>query len=160
MLASDEFRRLFESGSPRNAFVMSVDIRRSTELMLKAREAEQFAAFITGLCTRLTQIVLDSYGVFDKFSGDGILAFFPDFYSGEDAGYYAMTAAARCHKAFEEHYARSRTFFTSVLKDTGLGIGIDYGQVHLVQVAGGLTVVGAPVVYACRMGEHPRNALL
>jgi hypothetical protein len=38
------------------------------------------------------------------------------------------------------------------LKDTGLGIGIDFGATRLVQMAGGLSVVGAPVVYACRLG--------
>jgi len=42
-----------------------------------------------------------------------------------------------------------------VLKDIGLGIGVDYGECHLVQVAGGLTIVGAPVVYACRFGGAP-----
>jgi adenylate cyclase len=38
-----------------------------------------------------------------------------------------------------------------VLKDIGLGIGLDYGQIHMVQIGGEFTVVGTPVVYACRM---------
>ena len=37
----------------------------------------------------------------------------------------------------------------------GLGIGIDWGKVHLLQMADGLTVVGGPVVYACRLGGAP-----
>src|SRR5437879_4747931 len=38
--------------------------------------------------------------------------------------------------------------FSSIRKDVGLGIGIDYGDVSLVSQMGGITVVGAPVVYA------------
>ena len=37
----------------------------------------------------------------------------------------------------------------------GLGIGIDAGPTHLVRLGGGLTVVGTPVVYACRMSGAP-----
>ena len=73
---SREFQAQFLSTRECSAFVMSVDIRRSTELMLKARSAEQFADFITELCENLTTIVRDSFGVFDKFTGDGIRSVF------------------------------------------------------------------------------------
>jgi class 3 adenylate cyclase len=36
------------------------------------------------------------------------------------------------------------------IKDVGLGVGIDYGNVTLVNTQSELTVVGIPVVYACR----------
>jgi class 3 adenylate cyclase len=155
LLRSSDFRDKFTSNSECEAFVMSVDIRRSTELMLKARKAEHFAKFITTLCGELIQSVLECYGVLDKFTGDGILCFFPEFFSGPDAGYKALLAADRCHKSFETIYHQFRTAFNSVLKDTGLGIGIDYGPTRLVQMAGGLSVVGPPVVYACRLGGAP-----
>lgn len=159
--ASDVLRRAFVDGYPCDAFVLSVDIRRSTELMLKAREPLRFVRFITDLCTELAWIVKDSYGVFDKFTGDGILAFFPSFFSGEDAGYRAILAAEQCHAAFERHYQRGRDVFKSILLDVGLGIGIDYGEAHLAQLPSGFTIVGAPVVYACRMGgAAPKQTLL
>lgn len=41
-----------------------------------------------------------------------------------------------------------------------MGIGVDYGECHLVQVAGSLTIVGAPVVYACRLGGAPAGTTL
>ncbi len=69
---------------------MSIDIRRSTDLMLKAREPRLFADFVTGLCSKLKNLIVNNYGVFDKFTGDGVLAFFPDFYSGPDAGLLAV----------------------------------------------------------------------
>ncbi|MGO8747799.1 MAG: adenylate/guanylate cyclase domain-containing protein [Thermoguttaceae bacterium] len=156
-----KLRSHFESNELCQAFVMSIDIRRSTELMLKARETDLFARFITDLCIELGTTITDSYGVFDKFTGDGILAFFPEFFSGPDAGFLAIRAADECHRVFERHYDRNRSCFVSVLKDTGLGIGIDYGKVKLTRVMEGLTVVGTPVVYACRMGgARARQTLL
>ncbi len=161
LLHSDRFRKRFLDLSECAAFVMSVDIRRSTELMLKARSPELFAHFITTLCKDLEEIVKAHYGVFDKFTGDGILAFFPDFFSGEDAAYYVISAADACHNLFSERYREFRSSFTAVLTNVGLGIGVDYGPAHLVQMAGGLTVVGSPVVYACRMaGALPGTTLL
>ena len=160
LLASEEFRKLFFESKECKAFVMSVDIRRSTELMLKARTPEAFSDFIMTLCADLMNIITDSYGVFDKFTGDGVLAFFPEFYSSDDAAYYAVAVADRCHASFKEHYQRFRRSFSSILTGIGLGIGIDYGGVHLVQMAGGLTVVGTPVVYACRLSGAPPGVTL
>jgi class 3 adenylate cyclase len=151
LLESQEFRDLFEKSESCNAVIMSVDIRRSTELMLKAREPQLYADFITNLCANLTKIILDNYGVFDKFAGDGILAFFPEFYSGQDSPYWAIKAAHECHNCFFMHYRARRSCFKSILIDAGLGIGIDYGESYLVKIQDGLTVIGAPVVYACRM---------
>jgi class 3 adenylate cyclase len=160
LLASGAFQNRFLERKECVAFVMSVDIRRSTELMLKARSPEAFAAFITTICADLMESITEHYGVFDKFTGDGVLAFFPDFYSGKDAAYYAVAAADKCHATFRAHYQHFRRSFSSVLTGIGLGIGVDYGAVHLVQMAGGLTVVGAPVVYACRLSGAPPGVTL
>jgi hypothetical protein len=154
LLASDSLEKEFGRETC-FAYVMSIDIRKSTDLMLKATHPKEFATFIVRLCTRLKDTVLNNHGVFDKFTGDGILAFFPDFYSGEDAGYLAIRAADQCHQAFREEYERHRSCFSSVRSDAGLGIGIDCGSVALLAVWGSLTVVGPPVVYACRFGGAP-----
>lgn len=152
LLESEAFRSEFSKDEPRAAYVMSIDIRRSTELMLKAREPKLFAQFIMELASRMRQVIINNFGVFDKFTGDGILAFFPEFYSGKDAGFHCLDAASKCHDVFAATYKEHRRCFMSVLADTGLGIGIDYGLVQVVQIGGDFTVVGAPVVYACRMG--------
>ncbi len=160
LLDSPALRQRFEADAPSPAYVLSIDVRRSTELMLKAREPRLFAEFLIELAAELQRIICSRYGVFDKFTGDGILAFFPEFFSGPDAGYLALDAAAACHAAFEAHYQSHRQCFSVVLKDTGLGIGIDYGDVHIVFAGGQFTVVGKPVVYACRMaGAHPGTTL-
>lgn len=157
----EEFRNLFEQKTPCPAVIMAIDIRRSTELMLKAKDADNYQGFIISLCAQLKQIILDNYGVFDKFTGDGILAFFPEFYSGDDATYLAVKAADECHALFFKHYENNRSCFTTILKDVGLGIGIDYGDTRLVNIQDWLTVIGTPVVYACRLsGAQAGQTLL
>lgn len=147
---SQKFRDAFQNKDTETD-VLAIDIRRSTELMLKSKSPELFSIFITELCTQLSEIIKQNWGVFDKFTGDGILAFFPKFYSGDDSILKALKAAEECHNFFALHYNQSRTCFNTVLKEIGLGIGIDSGKAHIVSISGGLTVVGNPVVYACRM---------
>lgn len=157
---SNELRNQFVANVDRKAFVLAADIRRSTELMLKARSAQEFAAFISTLCGRLGDVVKDHQGVVDAFTGDGLLAYFTEEFSGADAGYLAVSAAQRCHAVFDEHYSAFRSSFNSVLLDVGLGIGMDWGTVTLVDMVGGPTVVGVPVVYACRMAAAPAGVTL
>jgi len=150
LLESEQFHNLFKNSSKYDTVVVSIDIRRSTELMLKARTPELFSKFITELSFKLSEIIIANYGIFDKFTGDGILAFFPKFYSGNEAIIRAIKATEECHLLFKDHYNKSKDCFNVFIKDVGLGIGIDFGNVTLVNTQSELTVVGIPVVYACR----------
>jgi len=150
LLESEGFHNLFKNSTKYDTVVVSIDIRRSTELMLKARTPELFSKFITELSFKLSQIIIANFGIFDKFTGDGILAFFPKFYSGNEAVIRAIKASNECHLLFKEHYNNSKDCFNVFIKDVGLGIGIDFGNVTLVNTQSELTVVGIPVVYACR----------
>jgi class 3 adenylate cyclase len=150
LLESEPFHKLFKNSSKYDTVVVAIDIRRSTELMLKARTPELFSKFITELSFKLSQIIIANYGIFDKFTGDGIMAFFPKFYSGNEAIIRALKASKECHLLFKEHYNNSKECFNVFIKDVGLGIGIDFGNVTLVNTQSELTVVGIPVVYACR----------
>jgi class 3 adenylate cyclase len=148
-------KRFLSPKSDCAAFVMSIDIRRSAELMLKARTAELFAEFMAGLCEELKKSICDRFGIVDKFTGDGLLASFPEFFSGSDAGYRTISAAHEAHLVFRKRYKQHRSSFFTVLTDIGLGIGIDYGNIRFMRIAGDLTVVGAPVVYAARLSSAP-----
>lgn len=160
-LNSSEFRTNFEHGKETFAIVVSIDIRRSTELMLKAKSPTEYSDFITVLSEKLSKIIIGNFGIFDKFTGDGILAFFPSFYSGEEAILRALIAAEECHLIFHEHYKECRNKFTVFIKDVGLGIGIDCGTVSIANTSSELTVVGRPVVYACRFsGAKAGDTLL
>ena len=152
LFKSKKFRNLFEKKDC-FAAVLAIDIRRSTELMLKAKSPIDFANFISTLCIKMMDIIKTNYGVVDKFTGDGILSFFPDFYSGPDAIYYALNSANQCNDYFQKHYYNSRALFSTILTEVGLGTGIDYGKTHLVDINNVLSIVGIPVVYACRFSN-------
>jgi class 3 adenylate cyclase len=137
------------------AFVLSIDIRRSTELMLKTTNPLYFANFLLTLSKYLKETVFLYNGIFEKFTGDGILACFPKKFSGEHAGFYAICAAQESHQEFAGYYRKYRNIFKSVLLDVGLGIGIDYGKISMAYANDTLTIVGEPVVYACRMSGAP-----
>ena len=86
-LFSDQTLRdhFLEPKSECAAFIMSIDIRRSAELILKARTAELFGQFMARLCDELRRVICDRFGIVDKFTGDGLLASFPEFFIGPDA---------------------------------------------------------------------------
>lgn len=145
------------------AFVMSVDVRHSTQLMRDTVKPEEYAAFLTNLSREMADEVMARYGVFDKFTGDGILAFFPVCVFDDDphpAALWTISAAERCHDIFGQLFETLRPHLAIVESPQGLGIGIDFGDVSLVDVSGELTVVGSPVVYACRLGAAPAGHTL
>ncbi len=150
----------FSSKSPTKMAILTIDIRKSTDLMLHSKKPQLYADFIMELSRLMISIVLENCGVFDKFTGDGILALFPVFFSGEYAIQHAVKAAELCHKAFEKHYKEARASFVAVPAEACLGIGIDFGEALLTTVNDDLTAVGIPVVYACRLADCANGTTL
>ncbi len=139
------------AGAESDCFVMAIDIRRSTDLMLHAKTPSLFEEFISEIEGRLKEAVIGCFGIVDKFTGDGLIAYFPPFIPREDAGLRCLRAATQCHGAFKEVYARKRHCFQLVPAGVGLGIGVDYGPVHFRMAGQELIAVGRPVVFACRL---------
>jgi len=150
-----------------SAFVVSVDLRKSTDLMLKVmpEHTQNYARELMEMFERMKDAVTDQYGIFDRFTGDGVIAFFPAFFSGHpaDAAYRVIKAADECHEIFRKSYEKLWEFLVAVpepgspdeLVDgaVGLGIGIDYGHVRMVNIGEELTVVGDAAAYACRLSS-------
>ena len=156
MLDDQDFAKAFIEKDEFNAVILSLDIRRSTELMLKAKTPQKYAEFINTLTNELTESVKERFGIYDKFTGDGLLAFFPDFYSGKDALLHALLCADDCQKIFEAVFLSYHHIF-DINEDniTGIGVGIDTGSVYKAGIEMEYTVVGRPVVYACRLSAAP-----
>jgi hypothetical protein len=153
LLSDDVFKSEFDEGKKFSGFVVSIDIRRSTDLMLKARSPKQFAEFISELCDSLRSVILNNYGVFDKFTGDGILAYFPNFFCDNDLSGYLLRAITDCHSCFKSIYEKHESSFMAVPCEIGLGIGVDYGEMVFVRIGMEMSIVGTPVVYACRLAS-------
>lgn len=148
------------SGEPIQMFVMAADIRESTMLMKEAVKFEQFAYVMDKFVSSVRQGITRSGGWFDKFTGDGFLAYWVVQSSSKEefderfveaAGNMTHTAYSLVelfhNRVLEDFRANSRNLSGGV----GLSMGLDAGPGHLVQIAGELTIVGPPVVGAVRM---------
>lgn len=157
--------------SPIQMFLMAADIRESTILMKEAVRFERFAFVIDRFVSTVRRVIRDSGGWFDKFTGDGFLAYWI-VQAAEHEQYhtnFVQTAGDIAHTAdllvdffhgpvLNDFRNNSRNLPAGV----GLAIGLDAGPGYLVQIAGELTVVGSPVVGAVRMvtaADLPREII-
>jgi class 3 adenylate cyclase len=147
-------------GEPIQMFVMAADIRESTTLMKEAVRFERFASVMDRFVTSVRRGIRSSGGWFDKFTGDGFLAYWivqpaePDKYEErfvQTAGDIAHTANSLVdlfhRRVLEDFRSNSRNLSAGV----GLSMGLDAGPGYLMKIADELTVVGPPVVGAVRM---------
>ncbi|MGZ8624702.1 MAG: hypothetical protein ACXWYQ_11135 [Actinomycetota bacterium] len=146
--------------TPLQMFVMAADIRESTLLMKEAVQLERFAKIMDKFVSAVRSGIGTPGGWFDKFTGDGFLAYWiapstpKDEYQQrfvEAAGNVAHTA----HELIELFHRRVLEDFRrnsrNLSDGVGLAVGLDAGPGFLVEIAGELTVVGPPVVGAVRM---------
>jgi class 3 adenylate cyclase len=147
-------------GEPIQMFVMAADIRESTTLMKEAVRFERFASVMDRFVSSVRRGIRGSGGWFDKFTGDGFLAYWivqgapPDEYEErfvQTTGDVAHTAHSLIdlfhRRVLEDFRANSRNLSAGV----GLSMGLDAGPGYLMKIADELTVVGPPVVGAVRM---------
>jgi class 3 adenylate cyclase len=156
----DELLDRIVDGEPLQLFVMAADIRESTTLMKEAVRFELFARTMDKFVSAVRRGIGTPGGWFDKFTGDGFLAYWivPPGPQEEYQRRFVEAAGNLAHTAHE----LIELFHSRVLEDfrrnsrnlsdgVGLSIGLDAGPGFLVQIAGELTVVGPPVVGAVRM---------
>jgi class 3 adenylate cyclase len=153
---ADRLEAAIATGRRETGWVLSADIRNSTELMLRAKDASHFATFLSALSARMNSGLTNPCGYFDKFTGDGWLAFFADGLCGSLAELYALNASAFCQGEFSKVLNDySPALFGAERPRTGLGIGLAYGEVQFVEIAKQKTIVGEAVVWACRLSGCP-----
>ena len=156
--------------SQSDSIVVIGDIRKSQDLMTYGPDAAFFSRNMLAFLNTTRQLLVEYDGVFDKFTGDGFLAYF-------NADICAR--AGRDHRECFLAFARALTEFStphfeqwarSLRKhpaDTiGVGIGADIGRVTFRHDESVLFAVGDAIVWAERMcskagaGELMVNNLL
>ena len=156
----DMFRKQFDSRGNVRAAILSMDIRKSTDLMLHARDPQKFSEFIVGLVSELQAVLKRNLGIYDKFTGDGVVAIFPEFYSGPDFVYNAINCASQCAKLFDDYYRSNRNCFSLFSMESYMRAGLDEGPVYISSISNEFTAVGRPVVYACRLSGVDNERVL
>jgi class 3 adenylate cyclase len=157
---ADELVDAIADGRPVQMFVMAADIRESTMLMKEAVRFQVFAKVMDKFVSAVRRGIGTPGGWFDKFTGDGFLAYWiVQGESDEESRQRFVEAAGNAAHTANELI---RLFHSRVLEDfrrnsrnlsdgVGLSIGLDAGPGFLVEIADELTAVGPPVVGAVRM---------
>src|SRR3989449_4359685 len=97
----DELLDSVINGEPIQMFVMAADIRESTTLMKEAVRFERFALVMDKFVSAVRRGIRGSGGWFDKFTGDGFLAYWIVHSSspGEYEERFVQTAGDITHTA-------------------------------------------------------------
>jgi class 3 adenylate cyclase len=133
--------------------VLAADIRHSTDLMNDALDQYVFAATLEAFVASSRDCVWRNQGWFANFTGDGFLAFWPTTEPTRNRSVgRALRAISELFAEFESvHIPRFASNARQYREDTGLSIGLDHGNIAVVEVGDGATIVGRPVVGATRL---------
>lgn len=132
------------------------DLRKSTFCMKEAIDSKKFAEWIDQLVQILTAVCHLHGGIFDKFTGDGILAHFLDKECGVVCQKRAVEASLGCAVdllvALDNHLPYLLPNLHHVSDLLGGGVGIDVGPAYwAVDRKGNPITVGPGVVEAGRL---------
>lgn len=145
-----------EAGGAESVVVIG-DIRRSQQLMAVARDTEGFVRLMGRFIQGTRGLIQKHHGLFDKFTGDGFIAYFNEALCKRLAKNH-MDCFLRFVRE-EKKFARDLfTDFTSrvdlsLTPHVGLAVGADLGQVDFRDVNNHLIAVGDAVVWAHRMSN-------
>jgi class 3 adenylate cyclase len=153
---------LMERSTSVEASVVVGDLRLSTLVLRESVQTTLFARFIVGFTEAVRSLANANGGWFDKFTGDGFIAYWitpPGAPAAlRDVPEFCQALLPAAQNLVANLRRTSRNFPVGV----GLSLGADAGPCELVRVGESLTLVGGPIVGASRMvaGANPGQTLL
>lgn len=155
ILLTNPEQHLKLGGETRDVTVLFLDIRGFSAYTEK-HAAEEVIQTLNEIFRPLSQIISDHHGTFDKYLGDGLMAFFGAPLPNMDAAGNALQAARAMLQEFTQLSAHQGGDFLEL----GLGVGIHSGPA-VVGLIGSeqmmdYTVVGDTVNVAKRLQEQAR----
>ncbi len=106
------------------------------------------------------QSVISHGGIFDKFTGDGFVAYFNEAFcyrcrlDYREAFFRFVKDQAKVAPPFFAQWSATLRKLPDI--KIGLAIGADYGQVEFREEQGQLIAIGSPIVWASRMASAGR----
>lgn len=144
-------REYLDHEKPLRMIVLSADIRKSTFLMQESVSFRKFAQLMGKFIDRTADLIQTSGGWFDKFTGDGFLAYWLKPEEHHDYAEFFAVCQTLLYTFKETGMDDFRKNCRNFPAGVGLSLGIDAGDAFMVTMAGDLTIVGPPVVGAVRM---------
>jgi adenylate cyclase len=152
VLLTDPERYLKLGGEARNVTVMFADIRGFTRFT-EEHTAPQVVETLNRIFRALSHLVFAHRGTFDKYLGDGLMAFYGAPIAGEDDARRAVETAIEMQHRFRDLVEE----FGAAMQDLGLGIGIHSGEAIVGNIGSDrvmdYTVIGDTVNIAKRLQE-------
>lgn len=143
--------------SKSDTLVVVGDIRRSQDLMTYGSNPDIYREKIIEFmdCTR--QILKSNCGLYDRFTGDGFIAYFNEYMCEQEGKDYYEMMLKSCREILEF----SNPFFNEWVKllrripemEIGLCIGVDSGMVSFKDLNNQLFAIGDACVWATRMNS-------
>jgi len=135
--------------------VLVADIRRSQDLITYGLSPDFYREQMIGFLDEVRKILRDNYGIYDRFTGDGFIAYFNQYVCEQEGrDYYEMTLDA-CEKiqSFSKQYFDnwSNQIRKIPVEPIGLSLGIDSGVVSFKDIEGQFFAIGDACVWATRM---------
>jgi adenylate cyclase len=153
VILSDPDRYLKPGGETRPVTVLFADIRGFTRYAEQA-DAQQLVNVLNRLFARLTRVIFEYRGTFDKYIGDEIMAFYGAPVAHEDDALNALRTAVEMEHLFRETVAE---LDDPALAPVGLGVGLHAGEAAVGSIgseqAMNYTVIGDTVNTAHRVVE-------
>jgi class 3 adenylate cyclase len=160
----DLLSAVLQQPRPVEVVVLVADLRRSTQLQLQAWSLEEYAATLARFAEFTSQTFrLEAGAWFDRFTGDGFVMFWlrqglTQLSAGKPQEIppprlrSILGAVSGFSAAFQEAiFGEFESLVRSVPAGAGLALGVDGGLALFAEVAGELTIVGAPLAGATRM---------
>lgn len=125
-------KRLIREENQVRAVVVCYDIRESTNLMLNLEDFNGYAIALAQWAATVKYTTTQAGGWFDKFTGDGVLAFW-EVVDLNSSAYARVLNSVRsvCHTFMESMYTTVSHRAGSLPAGFGLAVGVDYGRVTL-----------------------------
>jgi adenylate cyclase len=156
VILTDPERHLKLGGEQRTVTVMFADIRGFTRYTERHTAAEVIQS-LNRAFQSLTEVVFKHHGTFDKYLGDGLMAFYGAPVAAADDAQRALTSALDMQARFAELMRQDAPNFDGL----GLGIGLHTGDAVVGNIGSDqvmdYTVVGDVVNVAKRLQELSRS---
>jgi adenylate cyclase len=152
VILTDPERYLKLGGEIRPVTVLFADIRGFTRYT-EQHSGAQVVEALNRVFRSLSQVVFTFHGTFDKYLGDGLMAFYGAPVSGDDDAQRAVQTAVEMQRLFRNLCLEAGEDFA----DLGLGIGLHSGEAIVGNIGSekvmDYTVVGDTVNVAKRLQE-------
>lgn len=143
--------------SKSDTLVVVGDIRRSQDLMTYGSNPDIYREKIIEFMDRTRQILKSNCGLYDRFTGDGFIAYFNEYMCEQEGKDYYEMMLKSCREILEF----SNPFFNEWVKllrripemEIGLCIGVDSGMVSFKDLNNQLFAIGDACVWATRMNS-------